>query len=450
MYFDADGNVAVNPHVEYEDQRMFSIEDTWLRYDSLNAAGARYSVAETPPDLSPPAYADRVISNVTWFGAMKYCNWLTMLDDRDPAQRAYREGSRPQDWAPATASQDGWARGQFTEQERRAWLLLHGYRLPFISVAARTNSTEDLSAPRTPTNSWANAFNEVLKASGRLAGTNASYAFGRDSYDYQDANYLDSGMFAKHDTTPAGFYDGSNHDGRSMTRTNENIFGCYDLSGNASEWTTDPGIAGSSLDRSYYGGSWRFPLTPNSDRFYVHPYFTENFMGFRIVTVTASDRMCVLRIPFRLCVCGYGVGAGCGRGEGTEEQKKGTQTTLKKEGEEETTGGRDREGVITRDEEGEEGGGEDEDDEDGDEGGEEGQEGGEEVTSTIATTTETTTSSSSTTLSAVSPGDDGSGSGTVILCHKPEEDPGNPRTIEVPLSAVPAHLAHGDSLGPCP
>jgi len=33
------------------------------------------------------------------------------------------------------------------------------------------------------------------------------------------------------------------------------------------------------------------------------------------------------------------------------------------------------------------------------------------------------------------------------MCHRP----GTPaeQTIEVPLSAVPAHLAHGDHFGPC-
>lgn len=36
----------------------------------------------------------------------------------------------------------------------------------------------------------------------------------------------------------------------------------------------------------------------------------------------------------------------------------------------------------------------------------------------------------------------------VLICHKPEKKGGH--TISVSSSAVPAHLAHGDTLGPCP
>ena len=38
----------------------------------------------------------------------------------------------------------------------------------------------------------------------------------------------------------------------------------------------------------------------------------------------------------------------------------------------------------------------------------------------------------------------------VTLCHIPPGEPDNPQTIEVDQSAVPLHLAHGDSLGACP
>lgn len=39
--------------------------------------------------------------------------------------------------------------------------------------------------------------------------------------------------------------------------------------------------------------------------------------------------------------------------------------------------------------------------------------------------------------------------GKVVICHIPPGNPNNPQTIEVAARAVPAHLAHGDVLGPC-
>lgn len=38
----------------------------------------------------------------------------------------------------------------------------------------------------------------------------------------------------------------------------------------------------------------------------------------------------------------------------------------------------------------------------------------------------------------------------VLVCHIPPGNPGNAHTICISLSALPAHLAHGDSVGPCP
>jgi hypothetical protein len=38
----------------------------------------------------------------------------------------------------------------------------------------------------------------------------------------------------------------------------------------------------------------------------------------------------------------------------------------------------------------------------------------------------------------------------VILCHRPPGNTSSATTIPVGASAVPAHLAHGDTLGACP
>jgi hypothetical protein len=39
--------------------------------------------------------------------------------------------------------------------------------------------------------------------------------------------------------------------------------------------------------------------------------------------------------------------------------------------------------------------------------------------------------------------------GKVDVCHIPPGNPANAHTINVSENAVPAHLAHGDTLGPC-
>jgi hypothetical protein len=44
----------------------------------------------------------------------------------------------------------------------------------------------------------------------------------------------------------------------------------------------------------------------------------------------------------------------------------------------------------------------------------------------------------------------GYGAAKVTICHIPPGNPSNAHTITVGASAVPAHLAHGDTLGPCP
>jgi subtilisin-like proprotein convertase family protein len=40
--------------------------------------------------------------------------------------------------------------------------------------------------------------------------------------------------------------------------------------------------------------------------------------------------------------------------------------------------------------------------------------------------------------------------GKVTICHIPPGNPANAHTISVSANAVPAHLAHGDTLGTCP
>ena len=44
--------------------------------------------------------------------------------------------------------------------------------------------------------------------------------------------------------------------------------------------------------------------------------------------------------------------------------------------------------------------------------------------------------------------DSGDGAEKVLVCHKPDKKSGH--TLSIAKPAVPAHLGHGDKLGPCP
>lgn len=50
---------------------------------------------------------------------------------------------------------------------------------------------------------------------------------------------------------------------------------------------------------------------------------------------------------------------------------------------------------------------------------------------------------------AASNGNGNGAAGKVVICHIPPGNPGNSHAIEVSEAAVPAHLGHGDTVGPC-
>jgi hypothetical protein len=49
----------------------------------------------------------------------------------------------------------------------------------------------------------------------------------------------------------------------------------------------------------------------------------------------------------------------------------------------------------------------------------------------------------------VEDGPSGTSEGKATICHMPPGNPANRKTLEIGASAVPAHLAHGDAMGPC-
>jgi formylglycine-generating enzyme required for sulfatase activity len=328
MYFDGKGDVWLHPDMRTNRDEMFTIERSQLVYQPTNPPGARYSVTEEIPPYGG-SYTRYPITGVSWFGALKYCNWLSLDHNVPHTQRGYREGIEQKDWAPATSDPDRWKDFKFTEREYRDWRELQGIHLPYGSATLPVAATA-LDEKQVGTNEWTNPFNEFYKAASWHGETNMPYAFGRATNMISDANYKRSGLFAWEDTTPHAYYDGTNRNAKYQTRTNENEYGIFDLSGNVEEWLNDPGYVRGPDRRASVGGSWKDDLPRVERRQYVAPHETETWRGFRVVTTV--NALNVMRIRYRICLCGAGEGEGCGEkytppteppgNEGPEENPK--------------------------------------------------------------------------------------------------------------------------------
>lgn len=290
MFFDAYGNVWINPEMRTRRDELFSVADSRLVYDRDKDEGERYSITPRTPKFGD-SYTNHPATGISWYGAVKYCNWLTLSTGRGTDELCYREGTNTWDWAPVTCAETNWLEGRFTTAERAVWLHVDGFRM--------------LMDNNHSTNSLANTFNEFYKAASWLGRTNVLYGYGRDEVMPGDANFRISPNTAKPDTFPVGFFDGSDHDGQYQTHTNENLYGIYDLSGNVSEWITDIGITNSSLTRAEYGGSWMKLLPSIETRTVTRPHETSTARGFRVTTMESGEDMFMVRIPYYICLCGY-------------------------------------------------------------------------------------------------------------------------------------------------
>lgn len=113
-----------------------------------------------------------------------------------------------------------------------------------------------------------------------------------DSTDPRYCNYLNSGdpfeVRVGVGTTPVGYYDGFSRGGYS-TRSNQSVYGIFDLAGNVAEWCTDvyvPYGGGTSGNlHSIRGGGWRSGQRSCQTywREAMSPDSTDNLVGFRTV-----------------------------------------------------------------------------------------------------------------------------------------------------------------------
>ena len=273
---------------------------------------------------------DRPVVGVSWYGAVKYCNWLTLDAGLPPSSRCYSESDAANldGWRPITISQTDWASRDLNDTERAQLVALcGGYRLPM----------DDGMNNLDPATDQADAYNEwyqaaawrvvstggfvcsnglvgstgfdcttggvgdtgyicsagVLGSNGAI-GCNTVFGFGRDQADGRDANYAASGDPFDDAVTPVGFFDGVNTqaDGVTPTRANRNSYGLFDLSGNVQEWVQDK--YATPVDRAVRGGAFvstpaQNPWINNDGRRKSGPQVaTSSLIGFRVVRVVSS------------------------------------------------------------------------------------------------------------------------------------------------------------------
>jgi len=266
MYFDKAGNIWINKRMKPNSDEMFDIAASQVVYDSGKSAGSRYSHWRTKNGNAP--YANHPATGISWFGAIKYCNWLTIQSGRGDAECCYTEGTNTLDWAPVTAT--NWANGHFGDAERQAWLSVKGFRLPMVNCAANAITT--------------NAFGEFFKAAAWSGTTNWLFGYGRNTFDGTDSNCRDTFAKTSQRTFPVGYFNGSDDLGTRLTHRNENAYGIFDLSGNAAEWMNDFGTNSNTESRALCGGSWAEAPIPINKGKIISPSATSTSGGIRTLT----------------------------------------------------------------------------------------------------------------------------------------------------------------------
>ena len=134
---------------------------------------------------------------VSWYGAVAYSNWRSVQGGRTPCYSLVT-------WECNFSA--------------------NGYRLP-------TEAEWEKAAGWDPNQQYHFRFGEHTNGCGPdcLNGRRANYWASGDPYEGAGIP----------ETTPVGYYDGTDHGGTYQTQNAQSYYGCYDMSGNVWEWCHD-------------------------------------------------------------------------------------------------------------------------------------------------------------------------------------------------------------------
>jgi len=168
-----------------------------------------------------PGSRDYPVVGVTWFGAIKYANWLTRRKRLGWVHWAYREGTDAADWRPAHLTEAQWLSG-FDSEARTAWLERYPDAFRLLMDADSTD---------------ADRFNEWYK----IAAWNPDTKTNNDN----GTAMINTTILSSRDaaTAPA-----------SISSATANAFGLRHMFDNVRTWLTDSGT--DNTERAIRGSSW--------------------------------------------------------------------------------------------------------------------------------------------------------------------------------------------------
>lgn len=280
--------------------------DSRVAYTLGAPLGTRYTV-EVAQKADPRSYERHPVNHVTWLGALKFCNWLTLNRGLAPAERCYTEGPTPADWHPVTISTAEWAMRDLDRFERlRLAVGYRGFRLPMDELGSATGWVD---LPVRPFNEWykAAAYDPNAPGSvrtgpggGLVPASHWQWGTGRDTVLASGLNSFQSGDPFDDDDAFVGLFDGSTYNTAGSptvgngalfaSQANLNPYGIHDLSGNVAEWGQDqvPGVG-----LAVHGGSFAQLPAESAPTYREGRPLTDHWswLGFRVVQTLPPMRM---------------------------------------------------------------------------------------------------------------------------------------------------------------